>query len=130
MALTHKNVLLYSNETLFEEGISSLISNEERVRLTVVHASNVNDLYKAFREYQPDAIVIEQVLLETQNNFVSEMLDKMHSSCLITLDQDHNLMHVFTHCDFSISQASDLIDIILSHVNCSTPDELKGEKIN
>ena len=126
--MTHNNVLFYSNESIFEKGISSLISNEEKVRLIVVQAKDVKDLLKASWEYLPDVIVVEHRLLETQNNFLSEMLDKMHSSCLITLDQDHNLMHVFTHCDISISQASDLIDVILSHVNGSTPDELKGEK--
>jgi hypothetical protein len=128
MTLTHKNVLFYSNHTIFEDGISSLISNEEEVRLTVVQASDVIDFVKTSREYQPDVIVVEQSLLGTQANFLNEMLDKMHSSCLITLDRNHNLMHVFTHCDISINQASDLIDVILYHINHSTPDVLKGEK--
>jgi len=126
--LTHKNVLFYSNQTIFEEGISSLISGEEGVRLNVVQTRNVKDLFKTCRESQPDVIVVEQSLLGTQENFLSEMLDKMHSLCLITLDQDHNLMHVFTHHDISIKHASDLIDVILSHVNHSNPDELKGAK--
>jgi hypothetical protein len=125
--LKHKNVLFYSNESLFEEGISSLISNEEEVRLTVVQAVNVKDLIKASRESQPDVIVVEQSLLGTQANFLNEMFDKMHSLCLISLDKDHNLMHIFTHHDISIKNASDLIDAILSHLTHSNPDELKGE---
>jgi hypothetical protein len=126
--LTLNNVLFYSNQTIFEEGISNLISNEKGIRLTVLQASDVNDLFEASRDYQPEVIIVEQSLLGTQVNFLSEMLERMHSSCLITLDQDHNLMHVFTHDDVSISQASDLIDVILSHVNHSNLDELKGEK--
>ena len=91
--------------------------------MNIVQTQNVKDLFKTYRESQPDVIVVEQSLLRTQANFLNEMLDKMHSLCLITLDQDHNLMHVFTHHDISIKQASDLIDVILSHLKHSTPDD-------
>ena len=124
-ALKKKNVLFYSNDSLFEKGISSLISSEEEVNLIVVKANDneMEDLLTASKEIRPDVIVIEHSLLETQNSFLKEMLNNMNYVSLISLDKIHNAMHVYTQYDISIKRASDLINVILSHMNYSKPNE-------
>ena len=126
-ALKKKNVLFYSNESLFEKGISSLISSEEDVNLTVVKANETKSLFAASKEFSPDMIVIEQSLLQSQKRFLKEVLDNVNYACLISLDKNLNEIHVYSHYDISIKRASDLMDVILSYVNQSNPNELKGE---
>jgi hypothetical protein len=120
MTLTRTRVLLYSNETLFEAGVSSIIASDQNLDLTIVKATGMAELIKVTQELQPQVILIEQCLLDTQFDLFGQLLlMDLKDSRVITLDQNHNLLHVYTSCDISIQQASDLIEVIRSPINCS-----------
>lgn len=106
-----KKVLLYSNETLFEAGVSSIIAQEGDLELTIIQATSIAALLHAAQEHPSHVVLIERALLENHEDLLNRLLK---TSRVIVLEQNHNLMHVYSSSKVSIEQASDLIQTIRS----------------
>ena len=110
-------MILYSNETVLNSGISAMIENTQEMSLTVVPASDIDHLVKISQGIQPDVVLIENSILTLHKNLLYQLLDGIKDLRVITLDQYQNLLHVYTRHDVSVKRASDLILAIRSRAS-------------
>jgi DNA-binding NarL/FixJ family response regulator len=114
------NVLLFPDENLLTAGIRSMISNESDLNITILQAQTVKEFIEKAIQAQPEVIIVEHELLAQNSGLLNQLLKNLRDIRLITLDDTRNTLHVYTHRDISIQQASDLVTIIRSNT-CSTP---------
>jgi hypothetical protein len=114
------NVLLYSNENLLNVGIKSLITRDRNLVLTTLKGSMLKEFIETAFQLQPDVIIVEQGLLLENSELLNHLLKGLKDPRVITLDEEHNILQVYTRQEVLIQQASDLIDIIRSN-NHSPP---------
>lgn len=112
--LTNNKVILYSNETVLDSGVSTMIARDRGMELTIVYARDFEHLVELSEVICPNVILIDQSTLSHHNNLLHELLDRIENLRVITLDQHQNLLHVYTRHDVTILQASDLIQVIRS----------------
>lgn len=110
-------VILYSNETVLDSGISTMINNSQEMSLTVIPANDIDHLVRISQGIQPDVVLIENSILTQHKNLLYQLLDGIKDLRVITLDQYQNLLHVYTRHDVSVQRASDLIVAIRSRIN-------------
>jgi DNA-binding NarL/FixJ family response regulator len=111
------NVLLYSSENLLDIGIRSLISTDKNLVLTILRACTVTELIETANHLQPDVVIVEQGLLLNHSELLNHLLKGLKDSRVITLDQEHNLLHLYSRQEIFIQQASDLVDVIRSNLH-------------
>lgn len=112
--MTNSKVILYSNETVLDSGISALITSARDMELTLVTAKDYEHLVELVEVIRPDAILFVHSILSRHHNLLNMLLDSQHILRVITLDQNHNVLHVYTRHEIAILQSSDLLQVIRS----------------
>jgi len=112
--LANSKVILYSNETVLDSVVCSLIASAHDMELTLVTARDFERLVELVEVIRPDAILIVHSILSRHHNLLNRLLDSQHLSRVITLDQNHNVLHVYTRHEIAIMQSSDLLQVIRS----------------
>ncbi len=109
-----KKVLLYADDTLFETGVRGLISNNSDIDLAVVRAKDDQDLLQRSAQVLPDVLIVECDILDKHAGLLANLHKILPNSRVITLDRNHNVLHVYTRQDVLLTQSSDLIGLIRS----------------
>jgi hypothetical protein len=119
--MPYLKVLLCSSETVLDMGVSSVLAADGEFQLTIAPATDIQDFLSTSAELQPDVIIFEHNFLETQNGLLTGLLNSLDHSRVITIDQNLNLLYVYTRQGIQVQNASDLIKAIRLHFQTLFP---------
>ena len=110
-----KKVLLFSSDTLLSSAIRCLISGDQELELIALSSENLAELVTASRKLKPDVIILEQSLLASYSGLLNRLLKGERDSRVITLDENQNILHVYSGHEVSVERSSDLLAILHSN---------------
>ena len=110
-----KKILLFSSDTLLSSAIHCLILGDQELEVISLPSEDLGRLVSATRELKPDAVILEQKLLTAYSGLLNHLLKGETKTRVITLDEDQNILHVYSGHRVSVEQSSDLLSILHSN---------------
>ncbi len=105
-------VLVINSQDTLSGGVVSLLSREEDLEIIDKEVAGKSDLVSALEELQPEAVIMNDSLLFTYPATILRLLRSYPELQVIVLDEDQNLIHLYTKLEVVVERASDLISLI------------------
>ena len=113
--MSRKKILLFSSESLLGSAIRCLLSSDQELELTAVESEDLGELVGVSRKLKPDVIILEQSLLASYSGLLNRLLGGGKKSRVITLDENQNILHVYSGHEVALERSSDLLSILHSN---------------
>lgn len=113
-------ILVINSENLLSGGVVSLLSREIDFEIFKKRITDRSALASVLKELRPDVIITNENLLFTYPSLVFGLLKVIPGLCVIVLDENENLLHVYKKTEVVVKRALDLITTIRSseRVSC------------
>jgi DNA-binding NarL/FixJ family response regulator len=107
-------VLVINSEDLLSAGVESLLSREVDFEIIKKQIPDRSALASALKEFQPDVVITNEKLLFTYPSTMIGLLKVIPGLCVIVLDENENILHVYVKKEVVVKRAMDLIATIRS----------------
>lgn len=110
-----KHVLVYRGENLLTSGVENLLAQEED--FLVLGVKNNDDEFSSELEidfFQPSVIILDESAINSDFPFLYEIIRKYPNMRVIVVDEGENLIQILDKRVITVTQRTDLIDIIRS----------------
>lgn len=113
--MSRKKVLLFSSESLLGSAIRCLLSSDQQLEVTIVESDDLGELVGVSRKLKPDVVILEQNLLASYSGLLNRLLGGGGKSRVITLEENQNILHIYSGHEVSLERSSDLLTILHSN---------------
>lgn len=108
-----ERVLVITDQTLFTTGIVCWLLDETMLEVQTVSPHNRKSLYRVFRQFQPDVVVLDEETFE--HNLSSLLLGFLpcRSLRLVGVNSQNGMTHVYDVRQVYINQISDFTTLVM-----------------
>jgi hypothetical protein len=117
-------VFILASQTLFAEGVQSLLSEQPGITVIGVATAGANPIFQ-LREADPDVVIVEGKG-GNQSQLVAQVLEAVPNAKVIGLSLDNNCIHTYTQQLTQSQSVDDLVEAIHSpDWSSRSPDTLR-----
>ena len=123
-----KRVLVISSKDILSVGVAGFLSREDDFEVINKNITDNSALVSALEELRPVVLIINESLLKADCPAIFGWLRDFPAWCVIVLNEQENLLHIYEKQEVVLGGASDLVAIIRRYPSLSDMDAFRYER--